>query len=76
MRITASSWRYLPPLLLLPAALFALVLRQADAQAGRAQAALCQPAVDSADGAELLLQLVGAQELQRQAQHEINALLE
>lgn len=77
MRFTPRAWRYLLPLLLLPVALFALEWRHAGAQGRKLGQFLAQPAAaDSADGAELLLQFVGTQDLQRQAQHEIDALLE
>ncbi len=70
LHVTPRSWRYLLPLLLLPVALFATAERCA--QAGQAVTA---PAA-SADGGKLLLQFVGTEVLQRQAQHEIDALLQ
>jgi hypothetical protein len=78
VRFTPRAWRYLLPLLLLPGTLFALGWRQADTEGARLGRFLSQPpaAVDSVDGAELLLQFVGSEELQRQAQHEIDALLQ
>lgn len=77
MRYTPYTWRYLLPLMLLPAAaLIALALRQPQGQDEDTPAAVCQPAQVSVDRAELLLQLVRAEEIQRQAQHQIDALLE
>ena len=78
VRFAPRVWRYLLPLLLLPGALYALEWRQAGAQDARPGQLLLQSASaeGSADDAELLLQFVGTQELQRQAQHEIDALFE
>lgn len=77
MRITTSAWRYLMFLQFLPAALFALALWYVDGKAAAMQAASCRmPGRSSADRAELLLQLVRTEELQRQAQHQVDALLQ
>jgi hypothetical protein len=74
VRFTPYSWRYLLPLMLLPAVvLVILALRQAQ---GQGEPALCGPAAVSADATELLLQFLGTQEIQRQRQQEIDALLD
>ena len=72
MRVTPHTWRYVLPLLLAPAALYALTLQAAGPAASGAR--LC--GLPSADRAELLLQFVGTQELQRQAEHQIDTLFE
>jgi hypothetical protein len=72
LRIAPAAWRYLLPLLLTPVALYVLALRQVDVPAAGTRS--CQAA--SVDGAELLLQFVGAEELQRQTQHQIDASLQ
>lgn len=77
MRLTSRSWRYLIPLPLLPAVLFALAALYADGQVAAPETGSCvETRGDSADRAELLLQLVRTEELQRQAQHQVDALLQ
>jgi hypothetical protein len=77
MRATPNTWRYLLPLMLLPAAvLVALALRQENEPGEDTGAVACQPATVSVDGTELLLQLVEIQEIQRQAQHQVDTLFE
>lgn len=77
MRPTPRTWRYLMPSQLLPAALIALAVLYADGKIVVPQAGACQAAAGaSVDDTELLLQFVGTQELQRQAQHQIDALFQ
>lgn len=77
MRITPHSWRYLLPLMLLPAAVLVLLaLRQARAEDLGMEAPCRSVIATSVDGQELLLQFVGTQEIQRQAQHQVDALFE
>ena len=77
MRATPNTWRYLLPLMFLPAAvLVGLELRQEKELGEDTGAVACQSATVSADGTELLLQLVEIQEIQRQAQHQVDTLFE
>lgn len=77
MRFTPHTWRYLLPLMLLPAAvLIILAMHQARAEGDDMQTVVSQSDAVSVDGAELLLQFVGTEELQRQAQHQVDTLFE
>lgn len=77
MRLTPYTWRYLMPIMLLPAAaLVFLALHRAQAAGADMPVTACQVDEASVDGGELLLEFVGAQELQRQAQHQVDTLFE